>query len=214
MKPRALTFLAAFLVLSACAGPQRCSTVPSLVDRVAVETSYRVVVSCSGEPAGYGSAVAVGPHTLLTARHVTEFAEGRCAFPSWLLVAADGSTMPAFAGPAPGDADVSTLIPFKTLTHYAIVSDRKVTMGEVLTMYTGHNIYSDALAQSFLLKRILAAGYWQDGGYLVLSGHIVPGNSGSGIFDCAGRLVGILSRGNANPSDENMGLAVPASAFP
>jgi hypothetical protein len=207
--------LLALLIASACAGPQHCNIKDPAI-RTVYETSYRVIIKCGGEVAAFGSAVAVAPERALTARHVVELDPTACPMPSWILVSADGTLIPAVPGPAPGDADVASLVPASPFLRYAIVRKDEVELGETLTMFTGHGVYLDALPQSFTIKHVLASGYYHQDSEtdLILSGHIVSGNSGSGVFDDSGRLVGILSKADSNSDHENYGLAVTPRDFP
>lgn len=215
MKP-AFCFGLVLLSLVACAGPQRCS--PGFRDeatRAVVTSSMRVVVRCDGEAVAFGSAVAVSPWYALTAAHVVSAA---CPPGKTLQLEAvtwNGATIPisAVAAPAGYDGDTAYVHAARgaRFDAWATLTGVEPEVGDDLVMSTGHFVYADNLAASWTLKHGLMSGVviYERHRYLVFSGHVVHGNSGAGVFDEGGRLVGVVSKADDDPDHENVGLVLP-----
>lgn len=147
--------------------------------------AVRVVVACS-TPEGIGlrrgSGVVVGPGSVLTARHVVECPGG---FPATVQVALlDGREFVTTLKLPPGDRDVAKL------TVHGTPFDRAVPR-------FGHvELDSEVCAATAVPSRARPCGRVQsvDPGTLEVIADLVGdfGNSGSGVWDTRGRLVGIL----------------------
>lgn len=189
---RALGLLAAIIVGCSCAGSYRTK---SMIDRVEYASSYRLAVLCLTGPM-VGSAVAISPRHLLTARHVVNctgsgpiaaYAVGRGR---WIPVTVDRWAV---------ERDVARLVVVGTSSpfdDYSHVSDRRPALGETLCIIGGDN-----LTASWMRKCGDSAGITTDGD-VVVALHVVQGNSGGPIFDASGDVLGIVNRGRWVDSGE------------
>lgn len=156
---------------------------------VAFESAVRITVVCSA-PSGsgyisYGSGVIVDDHTVLTAAHVAEDDEGFVCARTATMV--NGQTYVVTLGKALPDRDLASLV--------TVLSTFAPTYPVV---YGSSPEYGSRVCSMTAFPRVL----WRCGEVQTeadppgdLSHTIVTegGNSGSGVYDDRGRLVGIIT---------------------
>lgn len=197
----ALCLIAFLTACSSCA--------PGLMSRGGVErlmpASARVRVLCDGQLRGYGSGVAVGPRHLVTAKHVVQACKTTPTpdMAQYQVVLDDGSRREAvLVREAEGDVDVALLVlggaaSFRT---WAELADYRPLPGQRVWLYTGDGRMDQKGEWAFHLKEGIVTRVHGD--VLVVSAHVVPGNSGAAAFDDDGRVVGILVGGRWDSSEE------------
>lgn len=186
-------------------------------DRVRSEASVRVLMFCDAEHLGFGSGVAVSSRHVLTARHVVE--DERCKVPlTFIVIKFDGERVPMeldkVAGgltwdELPGSVDdAARLVPvacgnlFET---WAPIAQYRPRLGQTVYMVAGQ--YD---RPPFIYKTGIVSGVSDE--KLLLSGHFVPGNSGSAAFDSNGHVLGLVVSAVWADSAENWSQAIrPAS---
>lgn len=203
----------------------------SLGARITMESSMRIVVECTGEWEGFGSAVAVSSRHALTARHVVTICEGA----RFLALLPDGRAvwMVEDMRAARGDLDAARLVvdgsdePFKV---WATTRARDPKLGETVCSYTGGGPDKFEAILAVLAGGPMTLAIWEEpfvykcGGVaryspgaenglaVKLGGGSVGGNSGSGIFDADGYLVALLVEGTTQ--GETVGRGPLAQDFP
>ena len=192
-----LTVALLALLAVACGGVPSAAWDPqyaSWADRVGSETSYRVMVQCANGDMAGGSGTAFNARQIVTAKHVLE----RCgeSDDGSLIMVTDRAGVARLVEPKRGpDDDVAILTlaagdEFKTFAHF---SDETPRNGETLCWWGG-----DANMNANGFKK---CGFFQDSAANLgwLSGKGAPGNSGSGVFNGKGELVGVLVAGSWHP---------------
>lgn len=204
------------LMTLACAAPRACRAPVAFRDgatRTVVESSLRVVIFCGDAPAGFGSAVALGPRRAETAAHVVL---GSCpggTSMTFRAVTWDGEQLALEVGEVDEARDLAEVRPASGADDFPAWAQvgPSPSVGDDLLLATGHFVYAENLSASWTLKRGVCSGTvtYEGRSYVIFSGHVVHGNSGAGVFDSAGRVVGIVSKANDDPDNENVGLVVP-----
>lgn len=198
--------IGAVLFVSACASSQTAS-ISSVTD---IEAAV-VEVMCDN---GHGSGTVISADGLIvTANHVT----ADC--PNMRAVFSDGTELPAslVASGAPG-LDVSFIDVDAHNLPFAKVSAALPTRGEAIFTF----------GWPLKLGRVVTFGHvasegaitpGDDGPRLILDLSIAPGNSGGGVFNSAGEIVGIINEVQIVPigfgavSISGFALSLPSSAF-
>lgn len=216
-----LVAILAFAVITACGGTALAPrSVPT--DRAGIKNalaaSVRIRGYCNGELVGYGSGVAVSDRHVLTARHITQMCADTATpdMASFELVSPDGSVRDATGDMDAIDdsIDVGRLIVtdghyFKT---YAPIAEYTPDVPDDVFIYAGDGTMDVSEPQRlFFFKWGSVSKVWEH--TILVSFHGVPGNSGAGVFDAAGHVVGILHSGNWTPTKENFVLADRPSAW-
>lgn len=154
----------------------------------------------------HGSAVAITPHVLLTARHVIWAADAWAVIPP-------GSSTPIAAKPIYVDAehDLAFLWVDGRLPHHIeLPATRTLTLSEPVSA-SGYPLdlrEPTPAATSGEVSRVTRSGQ------LHLSMAVNPGHSGGPVIDADGHLVGIVSaRGRIDRGVEGLTVAVPLSAI-
>lgn len=193
-----LSLVVAFMVV-ACA-PQRVSDPSPYQGYVSYEAwltrqaAVQINVICP-DGGGGGSGSTVSDHQVVTARHVAICDDGSVALMTVETI--DGAIRIAQVERwGPEGTDVVLLrIPeveprFK---RWLTVSTRKPLVGEELCWIGRDSSSFPPLKQCGPFEGTYS-GVTDE--YNIISAHGVPGNSGSGIFDSGGRVLGVLSRGS------------------
>lgn len=178
----------------------------SEADRIEYEASLRIIVDC---PAGQqvGSGVAITPRHVITAKHVVE-----CMFGTSTKIIArtrHGASLEMALDKISIDEDIARLVvvgtgePFHV---YASVSLTKPKTGEKVCAVGGDGPAVHSIRKCADIATVTDT-------YIVMPIGAVPGNSGSGLFNGAGEIVGILTRGRWEPSGEKLGLAIRATSW-
>lgn len=200
---RHLAFLSLLMTAcSSCAGTLPAIEIPLEVRDYQV--SYRVSTTCLlGGSAG--SAVAVGPRHLLTAKHVVDCPDGLEPI-QLLIVAMDGTQLEVKVDLLPkDDTDAARLVLLEgSLDSWASVSSREPPLGEEVCIIGGDQPSTLGMRKCGYVAPSIS-------GYLTVALHVVPGNSGGPAFDAYGRVLGIVSKGSWEASRENYVLLVPGS---
>lgn len=175
-----------------------------------IESGYRIVVDCDGDgdPDSYGSMSAVGPRHFLTAGHMACPEEQRDSAKYWALDK-DMNRRDCIMEMVSGTVDVARvkLAPGFALneTWARVDSGDDLELGDTVLQYTGGSILQMFFKVGYIGK-ITDKELW-------VSQHGVPGNSGSGVFNGRGELVGVLWGGQWDPSREFFFLATRPSEF-
>ena len=206
------------LVLMGAIAPMACSggCIPqahlthsgadTIAVQIIVQSSVRILADCDGDGDldGYASGVAISPRHILTARHVAEGCGRVSQAPDmaqfWALTW-DDRRIPLVVDMLARDPEVDAARfvvdggsdPFAVWARPALYLP---SIGQRVYQYTSDGI----MEPPFQWKEgsISRIGEQQ----IDVSIHGVPGNSGSGIFDQEGHLIGILWGGRWNPNIE------------
>jgi serine protease Do len=204
---------AALIACSQLAWAQSANTVYS---RVANSVGILIITTFEGELVGSGSAVTVGPQTMVTNRHVL--------IPGHrYMVLMNGSRLEAYQTMCDSVQDLC-LISVKGL------DSKPVEFGDVKKLSVGDQVYtlgypnelgnvmgvSEATkqktyspVQSTLSNGLITAlRPLEDGSLIQTNAAISPGSSGGGLFDANGRLIGITTFGMKYGQGLNMALPV------
>lgn len=222
-RPISLASLALSLFIAACSScayPPPHPRYANYQAQVMTESALRIIVKCDGAPIGVGSGVAISPSRVLTARHVAEIKPTDCAgVISFVGLLYDGRTVPLsvehYAANNVDAARMKTGTPMFTV--YARPASGVPMIGDYICTMSGGGPdgawYGELLwFQPFLMKcgivsqvtdSIVVAGGWNP----------VGGNSGSGMFDVRGRLVGILTEAERDSRSEKWGRGPLVSEF-
>lgn len=197
MKP---FYLAAALTLAVLGGT--CCALPDYpslsylesLPRIDYRVVFRVRALCS-TGGQMGSGFAVGPHSIVTARHVVTCSDGE---PLSVLLARGGQGEPdelmlATIARFPDDKNVDAVLlhlELDTLDVWARPARRAIAVQDYLCVVTG-----------WLSKK---CGYvaWNDEQGTVMVARAVQGNSGSPIFNTEGSVVGLLKGGTLAPGPD------------
>jgi S1-C subfamily serine protease len=187
---RALTTVGWWLVLTAlvlfttCCVHRGTRTIPETH-----EASVRINVTCFDASGallqGHGSGVVVGEHRILTARHVASEA-GAAAGCIYTVTTSEGLTVLAMPRRDWPDRDVAELITLDPLPYTPIKLADAPGAGEVACIVSAYPRF---------YRRCGAINYYRDDapGDVAIDALVEPGNSGSGVYDNRGRLVGITT---------------------
>lgn len=198
---------ALFLLLAGC---QACAGIfqgyRNQVDYIEFEASVRIFVECpNGTQAGSG--VAVSRRHVITAKHVVECLVG---LPTSIVARTRHSaTLEMAVDEVSETQDVARLVvvgagePFYV---YAEISYSRPRVGDKVCSVGGDGPYTHSVRKCADIATVTDH-------YLVAPLGPVPGNSGSGVFDSRGRVVGILTRGIWFPDKEKLSLSVRSSAW-
>lgn len=179
----------------------------SVVDWGEYNSSVRIAVLCPDQSTWAGTAVAVTSRHLLTAKH-SIWCDGNGPI-AVLARVRGGEAIQVQTEYVSPDTDVARLAvmgdaqPFQVR---AFIRRRPVSIGEHVCTVGGD------LFQNYGVRKCGdVAEVFSD--FVALSIHVVPGNSGGGVYDRDGNVVGIVSRGQWDADKENVEFFVPVSLF-
>lgn len=161
--------------------------------------------SCSG--------TIVSPTQILTAKHCTENAT------SFVVTLRDGKKVDAVLQMAPTDTDLAVLVVNAPLpVAPAAISCEATTVGQRVAVVGNHSGFFSwaALFGSVAHTSFTKLKGWKHPAVLIAAPSY-SGNSGGGVFDRAGRLVGVLVAGSIVPTEyqivapTGIGIAIPSS---
>lgn len=185
--PKAYGFLAGALVLllGMLAANAGCRPMPRRDAQVAFESAVLITSSCMRRDGtfyeGYGSGVIVDSHTILTVAHVA-YDEDICMYTALMP---NQTTYVLMRGEILSDPDLATM---KSLTPFAPTYEVAFApmpgLGETVCVQTAYPRWAFACGER---------QYSPADGAFAMSALIEPGNSGSGVYDGNGRLVGIIT---------------------
>ena len=197
-----------------------CSCAPSLWPHPPAEyndyVSYRMLsaaaileVTCVGGQKVGGSGVAISTRHLLTAKHVVEACEHYLGVEVWSIKVTVGLEQKQY------EATVDEVSEKYDVARIVIVGTREPLMvwvppaprlknGQEVCTVSG-DVSANLL--TFKCGRVIEQA---DDGVLFMI-HVVPGNSGSPLYDTSGRLVGIVVMRSL--TQENWGIAVSIHGF-
>lgn len=198
--------LAFLIMIGSCACALTTLLSPSIkVDELTYGASVRIVVICANDDVFGGSGVAISPTQVLTAKHVVS----ECVPKAIGTRSSDGTIREVVVDKLSDTVDVARLIivegtkPFQFI---AKIDTDERRIGEKLCSIGGGSL------ETYNIRKCGDVAEVGDTTF-VTSEMPVPGNSGSGVFDVNGHVVGILIQGSWNPSQEKFMVAVRASAF-
>lgn len=196
--------LSLLLLLSACARSACYQDFSPEEIAQEYQTVVQVVRACGGELDGWGSGFAIGRRTVITAAHVVD----DCEDPFFLVMTPDGEAHPALVDAVVEGVDAVRLLTVDDLDRAAALPSTELPeLGDMLCMMTG----SDA-DQIGLMRKCGYVGYVNEE-EVGLSMYIVPGNSGSPVFDGRGHVVGIATAGIWRPGHEFLTTLVPTNQW-
>jgi S1-C subfamily serine protease len=189
-EPAAYGFLAALLVLLIAALALGCVREARGRDAgVAMESAVHITIMCVDEAGrlsgGYGSGTIVNDRTVLTAAHIAEDDPGEVCVRRATMV--NGKSYLLAPGVSMPDRDLASLVTVddKFAPTYPVVYGLTPAFGSRVCSMTAHprflwrcgDVQRPAEAPGDLTHTIVTEG----------------GNSGSGVYDTRGRLVGIIT---------------------
>lgn len=208
-----LGLMALIFGCSSCAATAHAVTVQQEYETRGVErmvrSAVRIRIFCDGEIYAYGSGTAVSPRDILTAKHIAsgcpdsddpekemvttftaQFANGQI-YEVGTVKFANGDRI---------DAAWMANLEVADFPDYAKIADYQPRVGQRVMMYAGDGTIDQPDEHAFQFKDgyISRTDDWR----LVVSSHGVPGNSGCGVFDEDGNLIGILWGGSWSASRE------------
>jgi len=180
-----------------------------------VKSAARLRVYCDGTISAYGSATAISPRLALTARHMGRVCKGTSTA-TYTLQFDDGSIYEVAMLKMAKNEEVDTAqlydVESITFAHYARVAAYEPARGQHVWVYAGDGKLDVPGEWGFVIKEGRVSRVLD--GVLVVSAHGVPGNSGCGVFDDAGRLLAVLWGGSWNPNSEFYFEAYRPAAWP
>jgi hypothetical protein len=192
--------LAFFLVSCATVSANKIQTDTEDPRMRAAASALRLRLFCDGELVKYGSATAISPYVAITAKHVQ--CDDPAQFSSYEALTTAGVVIEMTKlQDAEGDVDARTLVSTTDqFAFYAPIALTGPSAFETVFGVTGDGSFDDGHP----------AFHWKAGTVslvepykIYVSGHCVPGNSGSGWFNQRGELVGVLSAGVWDQRREN-----------
>jgi hypothetical protein len=174
---------------------------------VMYQSSYRIIAICPDLRPYAGSAVAISGRQLITARHVLS-----CGGSGPMVVKAvgmDGEVYPMNVEAVSTTAD-AVRIGLTGVGRPFVIHPRATTrlpqLGERVCIVGGDS----PIARGVRKCGDTAVGF---DGYVFVSLHAVPGNSGGGAFSASGELVGIVSKASWESDREFVVLITPTASF-
>lgn len=200
--PATLAFAHATMLTALLAASGAHATAPDKLYSMLAPSIWRVVAyDGAGKAFAQGSAVVIGPETLLTNCHVLAKASSFVVRQGAVVVAARLQYSDV-------ERDMCQIIA-RTLKAPA------VTMGDSDKVAVGQRIYTlgNPLGMELTLSDGLVSAMRKDASeklkFIQISAPISPGSSGGGLFDDDGALIGITSAGM--DKGQNLNLAIPIS---
>jgi len=200
-----LKWILVLLFTSCCAGkPYRYT--PSVVN-FQYATSVRLIVFCLDGPK-LGSGVIISKRQVLTAKHVAKCKVGP---PPFLIIARDvrSNKIEMKIDRVSETVDVARLITLNGAEQFPIYAsinlDDDAKVGDQVCVVAG----DDAV---FMIRKCGEMTLPSSTGYMTTV-PVVPGNSGSALWNDVGQVIGIIVRGRWDAGAEHVGVAVPVSEF-
>lgn len=168
--------------------------------------AYRVLADCNGDKIvdGMGSATAIGPSHFMTANHVIH-----CENPYLLIVGVSGQPREAKLLRKTPDKDQAMLVLAKEQAPnmaWAPMRCEAPEIGDRVYSYVGDSDMPMVFKEFFVS--------YVDEGKIAASGHVVPGNSGGGLFDSRGCLLGVISQGDWEKTSAEFWVLVTRFGIP
>lgn len=202
-----MKWLFCLLFSMACAGADTPppNYVPGIIE-LEYRSSYRLLVACI-DGVKVGSGTAISQKHILTAKHVVE-----CEIGDPVVIIATDHTHKEYTmvlDKLSEQHDIARIVTsdkkeaFKT---YARTSFGVFPIGTRICLVTGDST-------TFMIRKCGEIGVATNNQYYLISIHVVPGNSGSGVWLTDGSIAGVITRGKWDSTNEYIGLAVPSEAF-
>lgn len=199
------------LMLVACSS---CAAVTAAVNRskyvdeptyVEYESSVRILVSCADGGTVIGSGTTVSADTVLTAKHVVEGCDDSGGAILMRVVTQDDEEHTMLLDRKMDGQDVATMIAMEDapFTVFPKVATTLPLIGETVCWVGGDGDPD----MNDLRKCAEWTGYQYKlkiGDMYFLAGKPAPGNSGSGVFNSRGELLGVLNVGDWDPRHDFM----------
>ena len=188
-------YIAIAIVLAACVSLMACSPVDP--------QRFSVKIHVGG---GHGSGTHIGGRLILTAAHVVESA------PSIEIETADGRKMPAKVLWIAKAHDVAVIQYEGATLPSAQLSCGSLRQGDAIQAFGNPGAVQFAKFNGFISTKEEERAIWKVAHVMDITG--MPGMSGGGVFNMAGKLVGVFVGGYSSPYAPVSGitLMVPASA--
>ncbi len=174
------TLISAMMVI-ACRPPSADTTARTPAWQVTEAATLTVL--CADGSAKAGSGVLIGPDRMLTAAHVVTCDQGE---PLLIQVELHGATTIAGVEVVSNGADIARLQTADALEFHAVLIGPRPEVGATICVAAG--------APQGLTRRCGPVERFETApGDIVHAVVTEPGNSGAGVYDDSGRLIGILS---------------------
>lgn len=156
--------------------------------------AYRVYRDCNGDGLadGAGSGTAIGPRTILTADHVV----AKCNGGAFVVISDRNVMRRVTVGVRYPGQDQAELILVDGMPENPVWARRDCRaprLGERTLVYVGDGDIP------MYFKELFISGLSDT--HVLLSGHVVGGNSGGGLFDTDGCMIGVVIQGDRRSVD-------------
>ncbi|MCY7387332.1 MAG: trypsin-like peptidase domain-containing protein [Burkholderiales bacterium] len=183
---------------SASTAPSGPRTAEDIFSQVSLSVVRIIVTNSAGSPVASGSGVVIGPGSVITNCHVAMRGDS-------LEVTLGGASYSASVEVANEDRDLCLL-------DVSGLAAPAVSLGSVDALRVGQRVYAVGAPQGLDLTisdGIVSALRESQGSKIIqTTAPVSPGSSGGGLFDTAGRMVGVVTF--QNKVGQNLNFALPA----
>lgn len=171
-------------------------------DKIMFEGSVSILGICEEGGQVAGSGFIIDDHHVITAGHLAEACDAEGDF---VVIVRDGKDSHMYLGVIVevSKTDALKLYVEEKLPKAVAITRDPVLVGQELCAISGYSAWLKKCGYASIVE----------GDVILVGIPVVPGNSGSPLFNNKGEVVGIIVAGNWNPSKEKFGLAVPVSEW-
>lgn len=193
------------LIAFGCVKPVNKGVYYTYQDQIEFGSAVRIAAICQNGGLVSGSGVAVSDHKVITAKHLII----NCHPDVFYIFMRENNKVKqieATLGDLVSGVDVMSLITEEKLLHVAPIKFDSPLVGEEVCSIGGGGL------DNGWIKKCGYVAYFDENGWIA-SIPAVPGNSGSPVYDYAGRIVGILVQGSWGEGREKYANSVPVKAW-